>query len=133
MSTIVPVMESTAWDPQPFETWVRQRIRQREWSQADLARKLDVPNSTVARWLNGKRRPTPESCDLIADVLGADLDQVLALAGHRPNLDAIPIDDPRATIIALVRRVDLDDQERFEHMLETLQRWIRQDRERSST
>jgi transcriptional regulator with XRE-family HTH domain len=124
-------MDTTGWDHQHFETWVRQRLRQREWTQADLARKLGVPNSTVARWLNGKRRPTSESCDLIADVLGADLDQVLALTGHRPNFDAIPVDDPRATIIALVRRVNLDDQERFEHMLETLQRWIRQDRERS--
>ena len=50
--------------------------------------------------------PTPLHADLIADVLGVDLDIVLAVAGHRPNVD--PDDPPEiADLIAMIRKTQM--------------------------
>lgn len=50
--------------------------------------------------------PDPPLCDVIADVLGLDVDDVLTIAGHRPSVVAIPPDDPRRELHALVDRID---------------------------
>lgn len=82
-------------------------MQRREWTAADLARRLDVPSGTISRWMSGERRPNPRSCDLIADVFGANVDDVLALAGHRPSNDADEPFDRRRNLHALVDRVTM--------------------------
>lgn len=61
---------------------------------------MEVSTGTISRWVRGDRVPTPESCDLLADVLGVDLDGILALAGHRPLDTMYRPDDPRNDIIS---------------------------------
>lgn len=86
-----------------FVAWMRRELQRREWTQADLSRKLNVPSGSVSRWMHGQR-PQPYYCDLLADVFGADVDEVLTLAGHRP---ALLNDDPElAGLISLLRRVE---------------------------
>jgi transcriptional regulator with XRE-family HTH domain len=57
----------------------------------------------VSRWLHG-RRPDPASLERVAEALGADLDALLTLAGHRPRSPRD--DDPRvASLVAKVRQI----------------------------
>jgi transcriptional regulator with XRE-family HTH domain len=88
-------------------TWLRHQLARREWSGADLARRLNVSTGRVSEWTSGKRRPNPQTCIRLADVLGADPDTVLAIAGHRIALE--PLEDPKEELIALIRRADLSE------------------------
>ena len=103
-------MDDETWNALAFANWLRDRMREREWNQADLARRVGLPAGTINRWLTGERRPSSRSCDLLADALRVDLDAVLALAGHRPDVDEPPAGDPRRDLLALLRRVDLDEE-----------------------
>jgi transcriptional regulator with XRE-family HTH domain len=87
--------------------WLRRQLARRDWTAADLARRLDVPSARVSEWLNGKRRPNPQTCLRLADALGADPDTVLAIAGHR--IAPGPLEDPKEELIALIRRADLSE------------------------
>ena len=73
----------------PFREWLLTELDKREWKPIDLARRIkpeapvDVASS-ISRWMRGERRPDTESCRILADVLGTDIDYVLELAGHKP-------------------------------------------------
>jgi transcriptional regulator with XRE-family HTH domain len=86
-------------------TWLQQQLEIREWSKSDFARKLGVPSARVSEWFAGRQRPSPQTCAKFAEVLGVDLDTVLAAAGHRPA--PVPLDGPKADLIALIQRADL--------------------------
>jgi transcriptional regulator with XRE-family HTH domain len=87
-----------------YKEWMREEMRRREWRQADFARATAVDVSMVSRWLQGSR-PDPASLERVAASLGADLDALLTLAGHRPRSPRD--DDPRvATLVAKVRQVE---------------------------
>ena len=103
------------------------QLRRRGWNAAELARRLQVPSGTISRWMTGERQPSSRSCDLLADVLGVDLDLVLTLAGHRPDRDRRP-DDQRAAIIALLERITLTP-DRAAGLQGTLTSWLELDRE----
>ncbi len=87
--------------------WIQLQLDRREWRAADLSRRIGVPNGNISRWVNGRRVPDPASCDLLADVFGADVDYVLMLAGHRPPDFDDGVDPERAGLIASLRRVEL--------------------------
>lgn len=94
---------------------------------SDFARASGFPDggvdpAVVAKWMSGARKPNPASCDLVADVLGADLDEVLALVGHRAREQP---DDPRvADLVAMLRRVRLTDEryQTLKAMLDVMRR-----------
>lgn len=90
---------------QQFGRWLANQMDRREWTQADLARRLSASTGAVSMWLRGERVPSPASCDRIADVFGLPVDDVLTLAGHRPATEPIRPDDPRTEFIGLVKRV----------------------------
>lgn len=89
-----------------FATWLRRQMDRREWSAADLARKLGVGNSTVAMWLRRERVPSPQSVDRVADVLRVDVDNLLSIAGHRPRVFDIDPDSPEAKLLPYIRAID---------------------------
>lgn len=95
---------SALTDPD-IPSWLRRQLTRREWSAADLARRLDVPSARVSEWISGKRRPNPQTCIRLADALGVDPDTVLAIAGHR--ITPAPLEDPKADLVALIQRADL--------------------------
>lgn len=114
------------WDARPFVDWLRDRMRHREWTQADLARALDVPRGQVSSWLNGQKQPRPQSALAIADVFAADPDLLLSLTGNRPPT---PVGDDAVTeIVSLLRRVDLIRDDRLETVRGMLERWYARDR-----
>jgi transcriptional regulator with XRE-family HTH domain len=96
---------NTALTEPDIPTWLRRQLARRDWTAADLARRLDVPSARVSEWITGKRRPNPQTCIRLADAFDVDLDTVLAIAGHRSV--PVPLDDPKADLIALISRADL--------------------------
>ena len=97
--------DEAARQDEDLSTWIRRQMARRGWKAADLSRQMGVGSGRISEWLNRQRRPSPESCIKLADVFGADPDDVLALAGHREPLEPLDIDDPKRRIIALVRKV----------------------------
>lgn len=73
------------------------------------------------------RRPDTESCDLIADIFGVDVDLVLSLVGHRPVPITLRANDPQAEINALLGRVKLTP-DRAAGLKATLGAWLEIDR-----
>jgi transcriptional regulator with XRE-family HTH domain len=68
-----------------FRTYLARQLLRREWTQADLARRSGLSPGRISEWMHGKRIPSPESCDRLADALGVDVDDLLVVAGHRPK------------------------------------------------
>lgn len=72
-----------------FRTWLLGELRLRKWTQSDLAERLGVNRSAVAKWLavegsSSYRKPSYESCRVLATVLGVPLEIVLEAAQHQP-------------------------------------------------
>lgn len=110
-----------------FSDWFKRQLRIREWTQADFVRRADLSTSTVSTWTTGARNPDPRMCDVIADVLGVDIDVVLLMAGHRPNVEAIDPDDPRVMLHGMIDRINWSE-ERVDSIRVQLQTMINRDR-----
>lgn len=111
--------------------WILRRLKGRDWSQADFARAIPTSTGTVSNWISGKRIPEPESCDKIADVLGLDVDDVLTIAGHRPEPIDFDPDDPRALLVARIQTSRLADHRLrdLRRYLDLWEQWDREDQE----
>lgn len=73
-----------------FSNWMRDQLAYREWTQSDFARRSGLSHNVISQWATGKRKPTPESCQIIADNFYLPLDDVLRAAGIRPIEDGRP-------------------------------------------
>lgn len=64
-----------------FREWLRVRLDELEWSNADLERLSGVNSSNISRWLDPvrPRRPTPAKLRMIAGPLGASYDDLMKL------------------------------------------------------
>jgi transcriptional regulator with XRE-family HTH domain len=125
-------VEDERWDHIEFARWVRSQLRRREWTEADLTRRLGVSTGAVSRWMRGDRRPSTHSCDLIADAFGVDTDLVLSLAGHRPAAKEPDDDRDLRSLIAKLSRVRLDSG-RVGTLEAILDQWADFDREVSAS
>lgn len=107
--------------------WMKRQMERRGWSGGDLARAVGVDSSVVSRWLRS-RRPDPASVGKIAFALGGDLDELLAMAGHRARPTHAGTEADRIHLIALVRQVDLTA-ERYALLVDLLDGMRRRDGE----
>jgi transcriptional regulator with XRE-family HTH domain len=85
--------------------WIRQELAHRDWTAADLARRLGVSSGRISEWSSGRYTPSQASCLRLAEVFAADPDQVLALAGHRAAPPAP--EDAKARLISLIQRIEM--------------------------
>ncbi|MGC1214129.1 MAG: helix-turn-helix transcriptional regulator [Micromonospora sp.] len=94
----------------PHQTWARyvQAIREATGlSRPAMAKRLDVSPATVWRWETGKQKPeSPAVPQVIAELFGLDLDEVLTAAGLRTGaavprkpVPEVPL-DPDVALIA---------------------------------
>lgn len=69
--------------------WLIEELERRGWTQRELARRADTTSTTVSDVINGKRRPTWEFCEKIAQALGEPPTRLFRLAGllTTPALD----------------------------------------------
>ena len=70
-----------------FSGWFSTQLKRRKWSAADFHRESGVARSTVGAWVRGTRLPDPASIDLIADVFGLPVDDVLTIPPTEPAGD----------------------------------------------
>ena len=112
---------------QDIAGWIRQQLAKRDWTAADLARRTGVGTGRISEWMSGHRRPNPASCIVLADAFDVDLDDVLAVAGHRVPAQAVDPADPYHQISSLLRRVRLNH-ERASTLEAILVAWLKLDR-----
>ena len=107
--------------------WLERQLAARDWRQADLARGLGISTGMVSNWLTGQRRVSPYYCERIAALFGADVDYLLALAGHRPMVLSTDSDDPTEQLITKLRRIRLTE-DRFDTLSDVLEGMLTRDR-----
>ena len=75
-----------------FAEWLIKELRNRGWTQADLARESGLTSGGIAHLVNRTRNPTAESCKVIARALRYPPEIVFRAAGllpPKPAADAI--------------------------------------------
>jgi transcriptional regulator with XRE-family HTH domain len=70
--------------------------KERGLTQVELAEKLNLSQSTIASWENGKRRPDLDLLPIIADFFGVSVDEIYGQEPHKqtppPDLDDALVD-----------------------------------------
>lgn len=59
--------------------------KERGLTQVELAEKLNLSQSTIASWENGKRRPDLDLLPIIADFFGVSVDEIYGQEPHEPT------------------------------------------------
>jgi len=82
-------MENSVRD---FGLWLRRILEERELTGADLARRMEVRDSTVSRILGGKAKPSPLTLDAMSKALNIPFDELMGRAGYpsNPSLKILP-------------------------------------------
>lgn len=77
------------YDYERFTKWLRGEMKKRDWSQAELARQMQIDRATVNNVLkNDQKRARgagPEFCRQAARAFGYPPDEVFRIAGLLPN------------------------------------------------
>jgi transcriptional regulator with XRE-family HTH domain len=68
-----------------FADWLREELKKRDWSQADLSKKAGISPSQVTRVLSGERGIGEESLNAIARALNISPITVFRKAGLLPE------------------------------------------------
>lgn len=76
------------------------RLRaEKELSQRDVAQQMYVTRSTVARWESGSRLPDAAMISRLAEVLGADVNELLSAAAQSDECPNVIMVDDRKLIL----------------------------------
>lgn len=69
------------------DSLLRETISREGKKPGQLAAGVGVSHVTLSRWLSGKDRPSPRSCQKIATYTGMSLERILAASGHLTDFD----------------------------------------------
>ena len=56
---------------------IRVYRKQRKWTQEELAKRIGVERSSVAKWENGKSQPQAAKLLVLAEIFGCSVDGIL--------------------------------------------------------
>lgn len=56
---------------------IREYRKQRKWTQGELAERLGVERSAVAKWESGKSQPQAARLVALAEIFGCSVDEIL--------------------------------------------------------
>lgn len=76
-----------------FSGWIQERLEEKGWSQAELARRSGLTRGGISNLLNNVRKPDAETCKALARAFGRPEEEALIAAGY---LSPKPDFDPRA-------------------------------------
>ena len=79
-----PVDASRGEEATPFGKLLDSLVPAVFESEAALARKIGVPQSTVSRWRRGATRPRVEQLLTLAEVSGISIETLVRTAGYQP-------------------------------------------------
>jgi transcriptional regulator with XRE-family HTH domain len=65
---------------------IKQLRKQRHWTQAELALRIDVSPSTVSAWERGRRQPTERQLNALATIFGIDNQAIGLIEQHEPPM-----------------------------------------------
>lgn len=66
-------------------TWFQRRLKKKNLSQVEVARRMGLHPSTLSRIVNGRRRVWALEAQHIAKILGVPLDKVLEQMKGKPQ------------------------------------------------
>jgi transcriptional regulator with XRE-family HTH domain len=90
-----------------FGSWLQHRLDLKRMRQADLARATGTSTGLISHWIQGSRRPTPESVVQICRALDASVEEAFRALGW---FDEPTADTPaQADLIATIRRRNIND------------------------
>ena len=55
------------------------------YSQNDLAKKTGITQAAISYWESNKKRPNIEACELLADLYGISIDELIGREGYIPS------------------------------------------------
>lgn len=79
--------------------------------QSELADMLDVSPSTISMWETGKRFPTRESCEALADFFNVDIDYIYGRTSIRKGVHL----DVKGNKYLALSDLEIELVERFRH------------------
>lgn len=77
-----------------FREVVRALRKERDWSQEDVAERIGVNKMTISGYETGKRRPSFETLDALAQVFDVSFDYLLGNTLERGRYIVRDVDDP---------------------------------------
>ncbi len=60
---------------------IREYRKLRKWTQEELAKRLGVERSAVAKWESGKGQPQAARLIALAEIFGCSVDEILGRGG----------------------------------------------------
>lgn len=72
-----------------FGDWILERLKEKKWRQADLARAANLDTAVISNLINSKRGPGEDTCKAIARALDLPPETVFRAAGLLPELPSI--------------------------------------------
>lgn len=81
-----------------FKHILKQLRKESDLTQRDLAKELSVSSSTIAMWETGKRLPSPEYYEQIADFFNVDIDYLYGRSDIRQKVRFDPDGNMQVTL-----------------------------------
>jgi transcriptional regulator with XRE-family HTH domain len=103
-----------------FGQWLSGLLKVRGMSQGELARRIEVPRSTVSKWVRGEHVPSRDSCDKIALALGIPFEEVAAAAGHMVPTETFSRGPVKDRLVELIERIPSEQLAAFIPVFEQL-------------
>jgi transcriptional regulator with XRE-family HTH domain len=72
-------------------SFLQDLMRRRRRLPSQLAKDVGVSHPTVGRWLTGEDAPSTTSCRKLAVYTGVPVEEILAMAGHLPEINPVPV------------------------------------------
>ena len=94
--------------------------RQRGLTQGQLASRLQVNQSLVAKWESGKVQPRSSTLERLAQVLEVEVEELLAGDYGKVGLSLKTVDPKLVELFGQVHRLDISDREALRRVLEAM-------------
>jgi transcriptional regulator with XRE-family HTH domain len=101
---------------QMFNTWLLEKLKEKDWSQADLARRSGLTRGAVSNYVNG-RTPDEQSLRKIAKAFSVPPENVFRAAGLLPKSSSDPWTDE---LIYKIQQLDPSAKKMIEKFLQVL-------------